>query len=93
MQTKYYTKEEVAQHNKRGDVWIIVYGRVYDVTDFDDHPGGFNFLLDQAGKDATAPFEGHEQKTIKEIMPRYYIGDLKQEEPPLKEENTKPTGY
>lgn len=32
---------EILQHNKRGDVWIVVEREVYDITQFaPEHPGG-----------------------------------------------------
>ncbi|KAF8908058.1 FMN-dependent dehydrogenase-domain-containing protein [Mucidula mucida] len=50
--------KEVALHNTRQSCWIIVHGKVYDVTDFlDDHPGGSKIILKYAGKDATAEYD------------------------------------
>ncbi|KAM6502562.1 FMN-dependent dehydrogenase domain containing protein [Amanita muscaria] len=50
--------QEVAKHNSRESCWIIVHGKVYDVTDFlDDHQGGSKIILKYAGKDATQEYE------------------------------------
>ncbi|KAJ7098803.1 FMN-dependent dehydrogenase-domain-containing protein [Mycena belliarum] len=48
----------VALHNNRESCWIIVHGKVYDVTEFlDEHPGGSKIILKYAGKDATQEYE------------------------------------
>eukprot|EP00747_Dinoflagellata_sp_TGD_P074342 gnl/TRDRNA2_/TRDRNA2_158283_c1_seq1.p1 gnl/TRDRNA2_/TRDRNA2_158283_c1~~gnl/TRDRNA2_/TRDRNA2_158283_c1_seq1.p1 ORF type:complete len:499 (+),score=88.65 gnl/TRDRNA2_/TRDRNA2_158283_c1_seq1:46-1542(+) len=50
--------EEVAKHSTKGDAWIVLYGRVINVTDFlEKHPGGEKVVLNQAGKDVTSVFE------------------------------------
>jgi cytochrome b involved in lipid metabolism len=37
--------------------WMAIHGRVYDISAFEDHPGGKEVLLALCGKDATADFE------------------------------------
>jgi L-lactate dehydrogenase (cytochrome) len=52
------TGEEVTKHNSRDSCWVIVHGRVYDVTEFlEEHPGGPKVILKYAGKDATEEYE------------------------------------
>ncbi|CAM8989465.1 hypothetical protein QQ045_009218 [Rhodiola kirilowii] len=70
--------EEVAKHNNPKDCWLIINGKVYDVTQFlDDHPGGDDPLLQVTGKDASDDFEdvGH-SNNAREVMKEYYIGDI-----------------
>jgi succinate dehydrogenase/fumarate reductase flavoprotein subunit len=51
---KEYSMEEVAKHNKKDDLWIVVKGIVLDVTNWlDEHPGGANALFNFMGRDAT----------------------------------------
>ncbi|CAD8121997.1 unnamed protein product [Paramecium sonneborni] len=64
------TWEELAQHNTKDDLWMVIEGKVYDVTDFqDDHPGGPAILLGKGGDDATAAFHdaNHSQSVFKQL--------------------------
>ena len=47
--------EEIALHRSRDDVWVVVDGVVFDMTEFigSDHPGGDAIPMDYAGKDAS----------------------------------------
>jgi len=74
--------EEVAQHNTPDDAWVVISGRVYNVTKFAKfHPGGSKLLLDFAGQDATKDFNYfHAQRVMDKYGPKLYIGDLKDRE-------------
>lgn len=51
------TPEELAKHNKPGDSWMAVHGKVYKVDAyFPFHPGGEEELAKGIGKDATELF-------------------------------------
>jgi len=51
---KEFTMEEVAKHNKKDDLWIVVKGVVLDVTNWlDEHPGGAQALFNFMGRDAS----------------------------------------
>jgi cytochrome b involved in lipid metabolism len=74
---------EVAKHkDPRGEVWIVLHDRVYNVTKFlDKHPGGEEILIENAGDDSTCGFEdvGHSEEA-KEMMKKYLIGELVEED-------------
>ena len=49
-----YTRAEVALHETPDDMWIIVHGRVYNVTQWiEKHPGGKELLSKHGGEDAS----------------------------------------
>ncbi|KAI6008105.1 acyl-CoA dehydrogenase/oxidase [Pisolithus orientalis] len=79
---KEFTLEEVAQHNKPGDLWVVIDSKVYDLTRFKDlHPGGIAVLIDEevAGKDATDTFYGLHRHEVLE-RPQYkrlQVGTIK----------------
>ena len=42
--------EDCKSHNREEDCWLVISGKVYDVTEFlDEHPGGFDIVLAATG--------------------------------------------
>ncbi|CAD5166440.1 cytochrome b5-like [Musa acuminata AAA Group] len=75
---KVYTLAEVSAHNSAHDCWLVIDGKVYDVTKFlDDHPGGDEVLVSSTGKDATDDFEdvGH-STAARAMLDEYYVGEI-----------------
>ncbi|KAJ6111559.1 Cytochrome b5 [Penicillium sp. IBT 18751x] len=71
--------KDVAAHKSKTDMWIVIHGQVFDITEYlQDHPGGADVLIETAGTDATAEYEdvGHSEDA-REIMQPYLIGVLK----------------
>ncbi|XP_076012159.1 cytochrome b5 type B [Genypterus blacodes] len=79
---KYYTLEEIRSHNVSKDTWLIIQDKVYDITSFlEEHPGGEEVLLEQAGSDATESFEdvGH-STDAREMLEQFYLGELRMDD-------------
>ncbi|KAF7703392.1 cytochrome b5 [Silurus meridionalis] len=79
---KYYTRKQIQAHNMSKDAWLIIHDKVYDITCFlEEHPGGEEVLLEQAGSDATESFEdvGH-STDAREMLEQYYIGELHEDD-------------
>ncbi|XP_064399084.1 cytochrome b5-like [Halichondria panicea] len=77
---KTFSWEEVNKHNNSESLWLVVHDIVYDVTKFmEEHPGGEEVLLEQAGKDSTGSFEdvGH-SPDAREMAESYRIGTVSQ---------------
>jgi len=73
-----FSMEDVAKHTSKTDCWVVLHGRVLDVTSFlSQHPGGELAILTFAGKDATAEFDMiHPPDVIEKYAPDAVIGVL-----------------
>jgi salicylate hydroxylase len=77
------TRDEVALHNTRDDCWVIISGKVYDITQWaPHHPGGAGIARMYAGKEATAEFGDYHSAEAVAHMAHFCIGDLV-ETPPI----------
>ncbi|KAI2626049.1 Flavocytochrome c [Hypomontagnella submonticulosa] len=76
---KEFTMEEIAKHNKKEDLWVVVKGVVMDVTNWlDEHPGGPQAIMNFMGRDATEEFEMlHDDEVIPKYAPQQVIGRVK----------------
>ena len=85
-EAKIFKLEEVKEHNKsKGEVrsiWVVIHDKVYDITKFlDEHPGGEEILIENAGTDSTESFEdvGH-SSDAREMLEAYYVGELHEDD-------------
>lgn len=82
---------EIAKHNKSTDCFMLISGKVYDVTSyFGSHPGGNTTMSPTCGTDATAAYATRDpyaktsgskvahSATAKNLLNQYYLGDLNQ---------------
>jgi cytochrome b561 len=91
MAVKLFTRAEVAKHGQdafeteQKNPLIILHNRVYAVTDWlNDHPGGHEILLQNAGTDATMNFEDqYHSSAARARRNKFYVGDLVPEEQKL----------
>ncbi|GAB4837097.1 hypothetical protein Ancab_002008 [Ancistrocladus abbreviatus] len=79
---KYISEEELKIHNKRGDIWISIQGKIYNVSEWvKDHPGGEQPLLNLAGQDVTDAFlafhPGSAWRYLDKFFTGYYLSDYK----------------
>lgn len=70
------TRAELEQHNTFDDCWVVIRGKVYDLTEWKDHhPGGPFVARLYAGKDATAEFGDFHSKGAVKHMANFCVGD------------------
>jgi len=76
--------DEVSYHNTREDAWIVIYDKVFEMTDYLEeggHPGGEDVILEYLGYDATLAFRGvNHSKSALHFLEKYCIGILPSEE-------------
>ncbi|KAG4169877.1 hypothetical protein ERO13_A12G109900v2 [Gossypium hirsutum] len=72
---KYITIQQLEQHNKAGDLWVSINGKVYNVSDWSKyHPGGETPLLNLAGKDVTDAFTAYHPTTAWQYLNKFFTG-------------------
>ncbi|HLP86926.1 MAG TPA: cytochrome b5 domain-containing protein [Candidatus Paceibacterota bacterium] len=82
---------EISKHNKQTDCWMLINGKVYDITSyFGSHPGGNANMLATCGKDATDAYKTQDpyatssgsrtahSSRARNLLDNYYIGDFNQ---------------
>lgn len=73
---KKFTWDEVHSHRSENDCWMVIKGKVYDVTSWiPKHPGG-NLLMNGAGRDATPIYMSYHPSRVDSILPKYCIGEV-----------------
>ncbi|KIK98307.1 hypothetical protein PAXRUDRAFT_134480 [Paxillus rubicundulus Ve08.2h10] len=78
---KVITYAELEANNSKDSLYVLLHGKVYNVTKFiDEHPGGDEVILAEAGKDATEAFEdvGHSDEA-RELLPGMCIGEFEKD--------------
>ena len=73
-----FTLAEVAKHGTKDDVWVIIKGKVYDLSEFvDEHPGGVEAIMKRAGGDATEGFFGPQHPSrVHDMIDEYLVGKI-----------------
>jgi len=69
------TREELGKHRTPNDAWMTLKGKVYDVSNWHDHPGG-SVIYTHAGDDFTDVFSAFHPASAIRDLDRFYIGDL-----------------
>lgn len=72
-------------HKSQENCWIVLSGKVYDVTSYlEEHPGGINKIMEWAGGDATKAFEEvrHSISALQKAE-QFVIGEVERKGSPL----------
>ena len=78
------TAAELSKHNSISSCWLLVSGKIYDITSFfGQHPGGNNTMLATCGTDATTAYNtrggtGSHSSSAVALLAAYFIGNLNQ---------------
>ncbi|KAM1012833.1 hypothetical protein ACFX2C_043035 [Malus domestica] len=72
---KYISQEKLSTHNKPGDLWISIQGKIYNVSDWaNHHPGGELPLLSLAGQDVTDAFVAYHPGSAWQHLDQFFTG-------------------
>jgi len=76
-----YSWSEIHKHVGRDDCWMVIQGKVYDVSSWvEKHPGG-DLIMQGAGREATPFFIPYHPSKVSAILPKYQIGEVENYKP------------
>lgn len=84
---KVLSMDEIAKHNNASSCWLLIEGKVYDVTSYIyQHPGNADTIIPTCGTDATQAYNtkgrtsrpSPHSQNAHELLKQFYIGDLGQ---------------
>jgi len=73
-----YTLTDLKANTTEKSCYLLIDEKVYNVTEFlDEHPGGYDIILNTTGRDATEDFEeiGH-SNAAREMLDKYLVGNF-----------------
>mmetsp|Transcript_10084 Transcript_10084/g.14233 ORF Transcript_10084/g.14233 Transcript_10084/m.14233 type:complete len:371 (+) Transcript_10084:90-1202(+) len=82
------TLQEVKTHRTPEDAWMVHNNKVYDVSNWHDHPGG-HVIFTHAGDDFTDIFAAFHPSDALRHLENFYIGELAESSIDLKPEKQK----
>ncbi len=78
-----YSTAQIATHNTSSNCWLIISGRVYDVTGYlTQHPGGVGVITPYCGKEATNAFNtkggggSAHSSYASSLLNAYFVGNV-----------------
>jgi cytochrome b involved in lipid metabolism len=78
----FFPLAEISKHNSVNDCWLLIGGKVYNVTDYIyQHPGNADTIIAYCGKEASAAFadkgsgKKHSEKAVS-LLNKYILGAI-----------------
>lgn len=67
--------EELAKHREMDNAWVSMKGKVYDISGWEDHPGG-SVIFTHAGDDMTDAYNAFHPPSANDVLAKFEIGKL-----------------
>lgn len=81
LKSQKYKWDEVHKHVSRNDCWMVIHGKVYDVSSWvEKHPGG-DLIMQGAGREATPFFVPYHPSKVTSLLKKYEIGEVENYKP------------
>lgn len=71
------TMADLARHNQGNDCWLLIKGKVYDVSNYiNQHPGGRGIIINNCGKEVMGIFASIHSNRAWNLLTKYDVGGI-----------------